>query len=65
MNNKFKVVVHIKTDNQYYIISEDIINATNAQDGEKMILYSPCSFTAPAPMYVREKTEFWNKFKLL
>jgi len=54
-------VVHIKTGNVYEILYEDIINATNAQDGQEMIMYK----NKDGMIFVREKKEFFEKFRKL
>lgn len=46
-----KLAVHIKTGNIYDILNETIINATNAQDGQEMILYK----NKEGMIFVREK----------
>lgn len=48
--------VHNKTGNIYYAI-EQVTNATNAQDGQDMVLYR-----RDGNLYVREVTEFHEKF---
>lgn len=53
-------VIHKKTGNKYYIIQENIIDATNSRDGETVILYE----NEQGMKFVRETNEFWNKFKL-
>lgn len=55
---KFK---HLKTGNPYEVIREDVINCTNANDHQIMVLYkrSDC----PELIFVREKEEFYQKFE--
>jgi vacuolar-type H+-ATPase subunit E/Vma4 len=54
------IVKHIKTGNLYKVLNDDIINSTNAQDGQKMVLYS----NEKNMMFVRELKEFWEKFEI-
>ena len=57
-----KKVMNNKNKNIYFIINEDIINCTNSQDGQKMVLYSTIDFKM---FFVREINEFNNKFTIL
>lgn len=50
-------VIHNKTGNLYFLL-QDVINATNAQDGQKMCLY----VNTKGQMFVRERKEFFEKF---
>ena len=50
-------VIHNKTDKLYFLL-QDVINATNAQDGQKMCLY----VNTKGQMFVRERKEFFEKF---
>ena len=59
-SKKFK---HLKTGNIYEVIRDDVINCTNSNDGEIMILYKNDKF--PNKVFVRERTEFYQKFALL
>jgi hypothetical protein len=52
---------NIKNGNLYEVVREDVINCTNATDGEVMVLYK--SEEHPEMLFVREKTEFYIKFK--
>ncbi len=47
---------HIKTGNKYIFFGE-VINKTDGNDGQKMVLYSDGS-----KLYVREEVEFNSKF---
>jgi len=49
---------HNKTGRIYHVIPGDVFNATNAQDGQKMVLYR----NDVGNMYVRERAEFNEKF---
>lgn len=51
-------VIHNKTGNLYFAIA-DVLNCTNAQDDQKMVLY----VNTDGMMFVREKEEFWQKFR--
>ena len=51
-------VIHLKSGNTYHVLDVGrIINATNAVDGQEMVLY-----TRNGKFYVREKKEFEEKF---
>lgn len=56
-SKKFK---HIKSGNIYELIRDDIINCTNVNDGQIMVLY--CRENIPEKIFVREKKEFYKKF---
>ena len=51
---------HKKTGNIYYVFDYDLINATNANEGQEMIFYARLG-----KFYVREKSEFNEKFELV
>jgi len=57
-NNKRKYYKNIKTSHVYLFLGE-VINATNKNDGQKMILYDDRKGT----YYVRETKEFYEKFE--
>ena len=54
---------NIKNQNIYEVIREDVINCTNANDGQTMVLYK--SEKSPDLLFVREKSEFLQKFELI
>lgn len=54
---------NLKNGNIYKVIREDVINCTNVNDGQIMVLYT--SEKAPDKIFVREKSEFHVKFKEL
>ena len=54
---------HIKTGNIYEMLRDDIINATNANSEQIMVLYK--SDFHKDKLFVREKNEFYEKFKEL
>ena len=54
---------NIKNGNIYEVIREDVINCTNANDGQTMVLYK--SEKSPDLLFVREKSEFLQKFELI
>ena len=58
MSQKF---IHIKTGNTYEMIRDDVINCTNANDHQIMVLYKRNE--DPDLIFVREKEEFYKKFK--
>lgn len=59
-SKKFK---HLKTGNIYEMLRDDVINCTNVNDGQVMVLYK--SDKHPDMIFVREKTEFYSKFEPL
>ena len=59
MKLKIKKMIHKKTGNKYYLLSEDIINATNSNDGQLMCLY----MNEDGDLFVRETKEFYIKFE--
>ena len=52
-----------KNGNLYEVIREDVINCTNANDGQIMVMYK--SLNNPEKLFVREISEFQNKFTLI
>lgn len=52
---------HIKTGNIYELITDDVINCTNANDGQLMVIYKRPD--KPNMTFVREKSEFYTKFE--
>ncbi len=54
---------HLKTGNIYEMLRNDVINATNANAEQVMVLYK--SDLYPDKLFVREKNEFYEKFKQL
>lgn len=52
-----QLVVNNKTKKIYDILKVGVINSTNAQDGEEMVLY-----TDGDNLFVREMGEFGEKF---
>ena len=59
-SKKFK---HLKTGNIYEMIRDDVINCTNINDDQIMVLYKNDNY--PDKIFVREKSEFYEKFKPL
>ena len=51
---------NIKNGNLYEVIREDVINCTNANDDQVMVLYK--SEEHPEMLFVREKSEIYIKF---
>lgn len=58
MTTKFK---HLKTGDTYEMVRDDVINCTNANDHQTMVLYKRDGF--PDLIFVREKEEFYQKFQ--
>ena len=52
---------NIKNQNIYELIRDDVINATNSNDGQVMVLYKSEKY--PDKIFVREKSEFYIKFE--
>ena len=52
---------NIKNGNLYEVIRDDVINCTNANDDQTMVLYKSCEH--PDLLFVREINEFKVKFK--
>ena len=51
-----------KTGKLYNVISYDVTNATNAQDGQYMVLYC-CENDGKRELFVRDSLEFMEKFE--
>ena len=55
--------IHIKTGKIYHVLSFDVTNATNAQDGQQMVHYYGEKKDGSGNSYfVREISEFELKF---
>lgn len=54
---------HLKTGNIYEVIRDDVLNCTNANDEQIMVLYK--NEQSPELLFVREKNEFLQKFELI
>ncbi len=59
-SKKFK---HLKTGNIYEMIRDDVINCTNANDEQIMVLYKNDNY--PDKIFVRERSEFYKKFEII
>ncbi len=55
-----KLFTHLKTGNTYEMVRDDVINCTNANDNQVMVLYKRPDL--PDMIFVREKDEFYEKF---
>lgn len=53
---------NLKNDNIYRVLETDIINCTNANDGQKMVMYISMS-NEDDMIFVREQSEFFMKFE--
>lgn len=53
-----KPFVHKKTGNIYYVLFENVLDATNARPGNKVVLYSKDDL-----LFVRDAEEFFEKFE--
>ena len=49
---------NLKKDTVYEVLQTDVINCTNAQDGQRMVLYTNGELT-----FCREENEFYQKFE--
>lgn len=58
MSKQFK---HLKTGNTYEMVRDDVINCTNANNDQVMVLYKRADL--PNMIFVREKEEFYQKFE--
>ena len=58
--------VHLKTGHVYDVLTTDAINATNAQDGQTVVIYigERRDGSNKKTVYVRELTEFNKKFTI-
>ncbi len=57
---------HLKSGRTYEVLKIGIINATNAQDGETMVLYEGEEIDgAGIGTFVREISEFTKKFEII
>ena len=60
------IAINKKSGEHYIILQEDIVNATNKNNSERMVLYvkeSEAGLDDPQ-LYVRETTEFYDKFDI-
>lgn len=55
---------HTKTGNLYEVL-DVVINATNAQNGEEMVLYHRTELGLRRQRYVRTRAEFMDRFTLV
>jgi len=55
-----KIAINLKRKTEYIILMEDVRNSTNAQDGQKMVIYQGMD----NHVYVRETEEFYQKFRI-
>lgn len=59
------IAIHKKTGNRYIILQEIVINKSEANDGQEMILYvaeDQADLDDPQ-IYIREEKEFNEKFE--
>lgn len=56
---------HVKTGNLYRVIFANVLNATNAQNGQRMVVYTREDDPAKTDKYVREIVEFSTRFELV
>lgn len=57
-----KKVIHKKTGKEYTILDDNIINCTNANDQERMVLY--VNNDDISRLFVRKYEEFLEKFEV-
>jgi len=55
--------IHLKSGRHYSVEFKHIINATNENDGQRMVLYTGRRKDGSHGTFVREYKEFMNKFK--
>lgn len=51
-----------KKSGKFYTVLGTVINATNSNDGQKMILYTGEDLFGKYRLFVRDRAEFFNKF---
>ena len=57
--------IHLKTGNEYIVYDQFVINATNANNGQRMVLYGKKKENSDEiQLYVRENIEFFQKFRI-
>lgn len=52
--------IHLKTGDKYFLVRDDVINCTNSNNHQTMVLYKREGY--PELIFVREKEEFFKKF---
>ena len=52
-------VIHKKTGNKYYVLSDSARDATNAREGDWVVVYKD----EGGRIFVRDYDEFWIKFE--
>jgi hypothetical protein len=58
--------INKKSGHKYLIINSDVINATNEQDGQPMVLYTGKKKDSDEiGIFVRERNEFMEKFEII
>jgi hypothetical protein len=55
------IAIHKKTGMRYIILEREVINKTNEQNGQRMVMYCPEGCEEPT-IFVREEKEFLEKF---
>jgi len=59
-----KYFKHLKTNKTYLVIDDEVVNATNKNDGQKMVIYFGRNREDTSnDVFVREYSEFHEKFK--
>lgn len=53
-----KMFIHKKTGNVYYVLAENVIDATNSRVGNRVVLYGRDN-----KLFVRDAEEFYEKFE--
>ena len=61
LKNKKIPITGLKTGNIYEMLRDDVINCTNANDDQIMVMYKRADL--PDLIFVREKSEFYQKFE--
>jgi hypothetical protein len=54
-----------KKTKKFYELKGKVVNTTNAQDDQVMVLYSPLNTISEPDKFVREENEFLKKFELI
>ena len=62
------IIMYVKNKKNkklYTVLNTNIINCTNEQDGQKMVLYTGSDKEGCLQIFVREINEFFEKFETM
>jgi len=58
--------INRKTGKRYLVLNDYVINGTNAQDGQIMVMYcGKMKNDDKMAVFVRERDEFYEKFQII